>query len=196
MEIRYYKICIVGDCDVGKSAIATRYVHGHFDDIPSSTIGATYLCKKIKHKNSDIHLQLWDTAGQERYRTITPLYYRNAACVILVIDQTKISSINNTLYWINSIREHVETMPIFMVINKSDLHSELSNDFIDNILQEFPDIKYTSVSAKTNEGIDTLFLDILETLYNNTNLPITNTNTVLLQDETMQKKWFNNCLLI
>jgi small GTP-binding protein len=196
MDTRYYKICIVGDCDVGKSAIATRYVHDLFDEIPSSTIGATYLCKKTKYKNSEVQLQLWDTAGQERYRTITPLYYRNAACVILVIDQTILSSINNTLYWINSIRQHVENMPIFMAINKSDMHCKLPDHFIQTILQEFPDIKYTSVSAKTNDGIENFFLDIIEILYNDYNTPITNTNPVLLNDDSKQKKWFNNCSIL
>ncbi len=196
METRYYKICIVGDCDVGKSAIATRYVFQNFDNSPSSTIGASYLCKKINYKKSQLHLQLWDTAGQERYRTITPLYYRNAVCVILVIDQSKLSCIDSTLYWVNSIREHVENMPIFIAINKSDLSSILPDNFITNILEKYPDIKYKNVSAKSNEGIDELFLDIIENLYNDYTIPITNTNTILLNDDTVQKNWFNKCLIL
>ena len=195
MENRHYKLCIVGDCDVGKSAIATRYVHNHFDDSPSSTIGASFLCK-IKHYNkSKLHLQLWDTAGQERYRSITPLYYRNAACVILVIDQTNVSSITSSLYWLNSIREHMESMPIFIAINKSELPSNLPQNFIETILEKFPDVKWKNVSAKTNEGIEEFFLEIIKKLYNDSNVPVSNTNTIILDDDAKQKKWYNNCLL-
>ena len=196
MDTRYYKLCIVGDCDVGKSAIGTRYVHNHFDHASSSTIGASYLCKKIKYNKSQLHLQLWDTAGQERYRTITPLYYRNAACVILVIDQTKYSSMTTTLYWIKSIREHIEAMPIFIAINKCDMPSVLPEDFIQTILDKYPDVNYKNVSAKTNVGIDDFFLKIIESLYNDSNIPITNTNTIILNDGPKQKNWLHSCLIL
>ena len=140
-------------------------------------------------------MQLWDTAGQERYRSITPLYYRNAACVILVIDQTNVSSITSSLYWLNSIREHMESMPIFIAINKSELPSNLPQNFIETILEKFPDVKWKNVSAKTNEGIEEFFLEIIKKLYNDSNVPISNTNTIILDDDAKQKKWYNNCLL-
>lgn len=196
MDTRYYKLCIVGDCDVGKSAIASRYVHNHFEHASSSTIGASYLCKKINYNKSQLHLQLWDTAGQERYRTITPLYYRNAACVIVVIDQSKYSSMNTTLYWLNSIQEHTESMPIFIAINKSDMPSVLPEDFIQTILDKYPDVTYKSVSAKTNEGIEEFFLEIIKKLYNDSNVPVSNTNTIILDDDPKQKNWFNSCLIL
>jgi small GTP-binding protein len=33
-------------------------------------------------------LQIWDTAGQEKYRSVTPIYYRDAAAAICVFDVT------------------------------------------------------------------------------------------------------------
>ena len=87
-------------------------------------------------------------------------------------------------------------MPIFIAINKSDLSSILPDNFITNILEKYPDIKYKNVSAKSNEGIDELFLDIIENLYNDYTIPITNTNTILLNDDTDQKNWFNKCLIL
>jgi GTPase SAR1 family protein len=33
-----------------------------------------------------IKLQLWDTAGEERFRSVTPMYYKNAHAIVLVYD--------------------------------------------------------------------------------------------------------------
>ena len=47
-----------------------------------------------------IHLNIWDTAGDERYRSIMPLYYRDAAAAILVYDVTDPDSFKDLNYWI------------------------------------------------------------------------------------------------
>ena len=196
MEIRYYKICIIGESNVGKSSIADRYVNSNFDPYKTATIGAAYYSKKIKYKNSNIHLQMWDTAGQERYRSITPLYYRNAACVIVVLDTTNYNSISIANYWIKSIKEHIPNIPIFLAINKCDLSSKLPNDFISSILQDYPTIKYKFVSAKTNEGIDSLFKEIVDTIYNDSSLPVTNINSIKLKNDSKQSNWYNKCSIL
>ena len=196
MDTRYYKICIIGESNVGKSSIAEQYVNSKFDPYKPSTIGASYFSKEIKYQNSSIHIQMWDTAGQERYRTITPLYYRNAAAVILVIDTTNYKSISIANYWIKSIKEHIPTTPIFIAINKSDLPSKLPDNFIPSILEIFPDIKYKFVSAKTNDGIDELFNEIVDTLYNDNSVPVISNDRIILQINPKQKNWLNKCSIL
>lgn len=193
MDMRYYKICIVGESDVGKSSIATRYVHEKFDPDSTSTIGAAYYCKKLIYQNSNVHLQMWDTAGQERYRTITPLYYRHAAAVVLVIDNTNIKSNSIANYWIKAIKQHIPDIPIYIAINKSDLPSQLADHCIPSILELYPDVKYKFVSAKNNNGIDELFSDLVESVYNNNNVPVNTQDTIILNPVPNQKKWFSKC---
>jgi GTPase SAR1 family protein len=36
--------------------------------------------------NENLQLIFWNTTGQEVYRSLTPMYYRNAAVALLVFD--------------------------------------------------------------------------------------------------------------
>jgi Ras-related protein Rab-5C len=42
-----------------------------------------------------IKFEIWDTAGQERFRSLSPMYYRNAQSAVVVYDVTKAVSIDN-----------------------------------------------------------------------------------------------------
>jgi small GTP-binding protein len=60
------KVCIIGDTDVGKTSLSTRYCHGEFPENSTPTIGASFLQRRVMVDNTEISLQIWDTAGQER----------------------------------------------------------------------------------------------------------------------------------
>ncbi|CAL6112841.1 Rab11 [Hexamita inflata] len=80
------KVVIIGDTGVGKTCIATRLIANTFNPQSPSTLSAAFLRKQMNNHQ----LQIWDTAGQERFRSIAPLYYRNAYAVILVFDITTV----------------------------------------------------------------------------------------------------------
>ena len=40
-----------------------------------------------------IKFEIWDTAGQERFRSLSPMYYRNAQAAVVVYDVTKSVSV-------------------------------------------------------------------------------------------------------
>tara|TARA_B100001758_G_C18416580_1_gene620425 strand:+ start:7935 stop:8528 length:594 start_codon:yes stop_codon:yes gene_type:complete len=195
MDFRYYKICIIGESNVGKSSIADRYFNNNYTLDTTSTIGAAYFSKQFKYNKSEIHLQLWDTAGQERYRTITPLYYRNCSAIILVLDTTNHASVTICKYWLNSIKQNISNIPIFIALNKSDLPSNLYENHIQEINSLHSIKKIKHVSAKNNTGIDELFNDIISTIYNDNNIPNTTTDdTIFLKPISKQKKWYSKCL--
>jgi Ras-related protein Rab-5C len=43
-----------------------------------------------------VKFEIWDTAGQERYKSLAPMYYRNANCAVVVYDITQAVSISST----------------------------------------------------------------------------------------------------
>lgn len=45
--------------------------------------------------------KVWDTAGQERFRSLVPMYYRNADAVTIIFDVSDRESFNQVKCWIN-----------------------------------------------------------------------------------------------
>jgi small GTP-binding protein len=72
------KIVVLGSQGVGKTSLVNRFVKNAFHPSIHSTIGASFLTKRVVDIDSStvVRLQIWDTAGQERFRSISKLYYR------------------------------------------------------------------------------------------------------------------------
>ncbi len=66
------------------------YLQDQFDSYRESTIGAAFLTQTISlDENTTVKFEIWDTAGQERYKSLAPMYYRNANCAVVVYDITQ-----------------------------------------------------------------------------------------------------------
>ena len=75
-----YKIVLLGILPWEKRRLYTDSQY-RFDTHTPNTIGAAFITKEFSpHENHErkVKLEIWDTAGQERYRSLTPMYYRNA----------------------------------------------------------------------------------------------------------------------
>lgn len=133
-----------------------------------STLQASFLSKKIFVNNVSVTLNIWDTAGQERFHALGPLYYRDSNGALLVYDVTDPDSLNKVKVWVKELRKMLgNNVSLSIVGNKIDLLTgvekiQMSNDLI----AEAKDYANTAgalhhcTSAKTNQGIDELFLDL------------------------------------
>jgi small GTP-binding protein len=118
MEI---KVCIIGDTDVGKTSLSTRFCHSEFPTNSTPTIGASFLQKRVAVDNVEISLQIWDTAGQERFRSMAPMYYRGAKAAICVFDVTSEESFNRIATWLRDLRSHADPNAVICIAgNKAD----------------------------------------------------------------------------
>jgi small GTP-binding protein len=104
------KLVIIGPTDVGKTSITMRYCHGSFSTPTSATIGASFLQKRViigddAGARRKLTLQIWDTAGQERFRSMAPMYYRNAKAAILVFDLQSEASFEKIKEWLQGAAE-------------------------------------------------------------------------------------------
>ncbi|CCG84165.2 protein of unknown function [Taphrina deformans PYCC 5710] len=116
------KVVVLGQQGVGKSSLVLRYVNSTFHENGASTIGASFLAKKIVVDNATVRLQIWDTAGQERFRSMTPMYYRGSHAAVLCYDITSMESFKKMHSWLNELRTNMPSdVLIHIVGTKLDL---------------------------------------------------------------------------
>jgi small GTP-binding protein len=159
-----YKVVAVGDSGVGKTSIVTRYSTGAFQT-PKETIGAAYVKCVVGRPGGPVTLNVWDTAGQERFQSLIPLYLRSAQACIIVFDLTRsnnIQSLNNLYRYINDILG--SNVYVVLCGNKCDLEPNCSETEIIEQWADEKNISYFRTSAKSGEGIETLFIDIASKL--------------------------------
>ena len=164
------KICLLGDVNVGKTSIASRFCKNSFNENYINTIGGAYQQQNIVLNNgAKIKLHIWDTSGQDRFRSMTNLYYRDAQVAIITYDITNESSFSSIEFWINELKYKVENenMILCLVGNKCDVganEKKISTAKGKTFAQENNMIFYET-SAKTGEGIKDLFVTIANKVY-------------------------------
>ncbi|KAL5348964.1 hypothetical protein ACLOAV_006389 [Pseudogymnoascus australis] len=118
------KIVVLGAQGVGKTSLVHRYIHSTFLPPHPSTIGASFLTKRIHDTDSNtlVRLQLWDTAGQERFRSISRLYYRGANACIICYSITDAGSFEEMGRWLAELRRELgEGVVLHVVGTKADI---------------------------------------------------------------------------
>ena len=158
-EIPKYKLIFLGDQSVGKSCILNRFMNDTFKEDYQATIGLDFQSKNVQIENQDIHLLLYDTAGQEKFRSLIPMYTRDANIILLVYDITCKDSFIHLPDWLKDLTNIKKDEVIFALVgNKIDLDEkrEVSIEEGQKIAEENNFI-FQEVSAKTGSGFSELF---------------------------------------
>ena len=158
-EIPKYKLIFLGDQSVGKSCILNRFMNDSFKEDYQATIGLDFQSKNVQIDNQDIHLLLYDTAGQEKFRSLIPMYTRDANIVLLVYDIACKDSFMHLSDWLNDLTNINKNEVIFALVgNKIDLAEKREVTLEEG--QKFAaeqDFIFQEVSAKTGDGFSDLF---------------------------------------
>ena len=156
-----FKILIIGESGVGKTAIMQRFCENTFEPVYISTVGVDFKPKVIKVGNKTVKMQLWDTAGQDRFRNITASYYRGTQGVLIVYDVTDRSSFDKVSSWFTEVRDRTENDPpvIILVGNKTDLmeHAVVKQEAVEQLARQLGGVQTFTCSAKDGSGIDEVF---------------------------------------
>lgn len=116
------KVVLVGAVGVGKTSTVTRFTKNTFMEYCEATIGASYMAKDLEVDGQRVRFSIWDTAGQEQYHSLVPMYFRQAAAVILVYDITKKPTFQEAKEWVQEIRKNAPAdVLIALAGNKCDL---------------------------------------------------------------------------
>jgi small GTP-binding protein len=159
VKTRLFRVVTIGDASVGKTSIITQLVRGQFDSEQRSTVGAMFVPHVEMVGSRRVEMQIWDTAGQERFRSLGPIYYRNAAAAVIVFDLTCLDTFERIESWVRAFLNIAGERAIVCIVgNKADLTGEIA--LADEEVLEWTNLnrlQYFKTSAKTGEGIRQLF---------------------------------------
>lgn len=166
------KVVVIGEFSVGKTMLTNRFVLQHVPQKAEPTIGAAFQLRTVLMPGGTqaVKFEIWDTAGSERYRSLMPMYYRDASAAIVCYDICNARSFDRVTSWIDDFRKSAEqsdTNPnplVVLVGTKSDLAAlpgkrEISLDVAQQFAKQ-EGLTHFETSAKQNENITEVFMSV------------------------------------
>ncbi|KAK3108826.1 hypothetical protein FSP39_016653 [Pinctada imbricata] len=166
-NVTTYKLVVVGDGGVGKSALTIQFFQKMFVEDYDPTIEDSYL----QHTEIDgkwCVLDVLDTAGQEEFSAMREQYMRKGDGFLLVYsvtDRHSYESIQNFHTQILRVKDR-DTYPMILVANKVDLvrQRKVSEDAGKDLAAHLR-IPYIETSAKTPPiNVDLAFHELVRVI--------------------------------
>lgn len=166
-----FKVAMLGDTNAGKTSLVLRFAEGYYRDAPrAATVGAFFITKRIQTSGGiTCKIQIWDTAGQAQFRSMAPMYYRNAAAAIVCYDVTSRRSYQVMKEWLEELHRNIPAGSIVIAIaaTKSDLmhRTDPSTLVPTSEAEELAaalEAIFVDTSAKDDSNVDLLFRRVSE----------------------------------
>eukprot|EP00178_Gracilaria_changii_P024722 TRINITY_DN74788_c0_g1_i1.p1 TRINITY_DN74788_c0_g1~~TRINITY_DN74788_c0_g1_i1.p1 ORF type:complete len:196 (+),score=20.83 TRINITY_DN74788_c0_g1_i1:34-621(+) len=158
-----YKLVIVGDGGVGKSALTIQLTQNHFIAEYDPTIENSYR-KQVNIDDETCMLDILDTAGQEEYSAMRDQYIRTGQgflCVYSITAKTSYDAITNFRDQILRVKDR-DTYPIVIVGNKCDLERDREVTSMEGkMLAEKYGAPFVETSAKARINVEECFFQLV-----------------------------------
>ncbi len=158
-----FKVVLIGNGGVGKTATLHRFVKKEFKENYTLTIGAEFLKKVLKFKKDTVELIIWDMAGQDRFANVRKSFYTNTAGALLIFDLANADSFHQLDKWFKELKENAGEVPFVLIGNKLDLVEDVGRTLDPEETNKFAESKgsiYIETSAKTGENIEQAFTEL------------------------------------
>ncbi|KAJ5300281.1 hypothetical protein N7508_007524 [Penicillium antarcticum] len=180
-------LVMVGDEDVGKSALATRFCLNQFAEGLEPTLDDSYRTRVMVDSRPCI-LEIMDTAGRGKHAALLEEHIRDGEAFIIAYSVTSWSSFSHVRAYYNQIRKVKHDMsientlqqspshrpcrsPIVLIGTKGDLQAQREVTVKEGrILAKSLDCRYYETSAKYNAEVEATFNDVIR-CFRELNLP-------------------------
>ena len=120
-----FKVVLVGNRNVGKTSMVTKYCEGQFIADQAPTYTANFVIKNIYHKKAHYKLCIWDTSGNHSMVSYLEACCSDANAVILVYDVNDRKTFEDLDFWMPEVRKACDEKAIKVIVGcKVYLHSE------------------------------------------------------------------------
>jgi len=189
-KMTLYKLVVLGDGGVGKTALTIQLCLNHFVETYDPTIEDSYR-KQVVIDGQSCMLEVLDTAGQEEYTALRDQWIRDGEGFVLVYSITSRSSFSRIQKFYNQIQrvkdsanassptsagylsspisptpsQYLGPAPVMLVGNKSDRVTEREVSIQEGqAMAKELGCDFVEASAKNNVHVDRAFYDVVRRL--------------------------------
>eukprot|EP01102_Stenamoeba_stenopodia_P007712 TRINITY_DN2172_c0_g1_i2.p1 TRINITY_DN2172_c0_g1~~TRINITY_DN2172_c0_g1_i2.p1 ORF type:complete len:192 (-),score=22.68 TRINITY_DN2172_c0_g1_i2:313-888(-) len=158
-----YRIVVVGDGAVGKSATTIQLCSNKFIDVYDPTIEDTYRHTLVVD-DIPAMIDIQDTAGQEGFQTLFDRWLRWGNGFLVIYSITSRESFNRVNWFMERITEVIDhnVFPVVIVGNKKDLEEQrVVSDMEGRQLGAQYNCKWLEASAKQRINVEEAFADVV-----------------------------------
>lgn len=184
-----YRVVLVGDPCTEKNKIIDMFIKERFNDWEKTTTTGY-----ISTPSGDCNLQIWDSAGPEKFRSLFPLYLRNASAIIITANANIEDQFNSLQKWFNLVNEVKDRQDTLIVIAK--VHSYGKQCIDDEKMKIFASehkIPFFDLMLESSESINYMFTDIANNLLKNNHERKNTSKSISILDEEEERK--KSCLI-
>ncbi|KKZ66524.1 protein Ras-2 [[Emmonsia] crescens] len=169
-KMKLYKLVVLGDGGVGKTALTIQLCLNHFVETYDPTIEDSYR-KQVVIDQQACMLEVLDTAGQEEYTALRDQWIRDGEGFVLVYSITSRSSftrIQKFHHQIQLVKDPLAPgmkVPVMLVGNKSDkaIERAVSSQEGSALAKELG-CDFVEASAKNCINVEKAFYDVVRLL--------------------------------
>jgi len=160
-----WRVAVLGDGGVGKTALAVQFTLNCFVETYDPTIEDAYR-KQLVVDNRMCFVEVIDTAGQEEYATLRDQWVREGQGFILVYSIASRATFDRLETFRQSMKRVKRGEPIFMLVgNKCDKTYEREVSKEEGVQQARAfGCEFIETSAKTAQNVERLFTNLVRLL--------------------------------
>eukprot|EP01091_Cochliopodium_minus_P002790 TRINITY_DN1264_c0_g1_i1.p1 TRINITY_DN1264_c0_g1~~TRINITY_DN1264_c0_g1_i1.p1 ORF type:complete len:185 (-),score=64.08 TRINITY_DN1264_c0_g1_i1:82-636(-) len=164
MTTTNFKLCVLGDGGVGKTALTIQFCSSHFVETYDPTIEDSYTRQTVIDGIA-CRLEILDTAGQEEFTALRDQWIRDSEGFVLIysiISRVSFEQVTTFLDQVKRVKCDLDVIPITLVGNKCDLEDkrEVSSQEAQSFSKQ-ENISFFEASAKTRHNVEDSFFSLV-----------------------------------